>query len=164
MKTSELFELLEKNSAKTLQFEYSPGRRVRPNFHITEVKHVSIDSVDCGSGTDQWNETVIQLWENPLDLDKDGTMSAYKALGILKKVGSMKSYDQNALLKFEYGNSSFHTAQLVVHAADIIDDELIIRLHSDATDCKAKSACGIEEVKQKVIQETACCGPESSCC
>ncbi|MBT8267849.1 MAG: hypothetical protein KJN59_01405 [Bacteroidia bacterium] len=164
MKTSELFDLLEKNNTKTLQFEYSPGRLVRSNFHITEVKHVSIDSVDCGSGTDQWHETIIQLWESPVDIDKEGTMSAFKALGILKKVGNLKSYDPDAQVKFEYGNSSFHTAQLVVHNAEVVGHELIVRLHSDVTDCKAKEACGIEEVQQKVMAETDCCGPGSSCC
>ncbi len=47
MKTQELFEVLKANQDKSLLFEYSEGQLVGANYHITEVKHVQIDSVDC---------------------------------------------------------------------------------------------------------------------
>ena len=75
---------------KSLLFEYTPGLFVGANYHITEVKHISIDSVDCGARTDAWKETIIQLWESPNELDKKEFMSVYKALAILNKVGKMK--------------------------------------------------------------------------
>ena len=73
-------------------FEYAPNLLVGANYHITEVKHITVDSVDCGAQTDSWKETIIQLWESPNELGKTEFMSAYKALAILKKVGKMKSY------------------------------------------------------------------------
>ena len=87
---------------------------VGANYHITEVKHVTIDSVDCGSKTDFWKETIIQLWESPQEIGKTQYMSVYKALSILRKVGKMKAFDLNAEVKFEYSNSAFNTAQLFV--------------------------------------------------
>ncbi len=70
MKTNELFDLLSQHTGKSLLFEYSPGRLVQANYHITEVKHMQIDSVDCGARTDAWKETIIQLWESPEELGK----------------------------------------------------------------------------------------------
>jgi len=87
---------------------------VSANYHITEVKNTSIESVDCGAGTDAWNETIIQLWESPEELGKTEFMSAFKALGILNKVDKMRAMDRHAEVKFEYSNDQFHTAQLFV--------------------------------------------------
>ncbi len=114
MKTQELFNLLEEHQDKTLQFEYATNQYVAANYHITEVKHITVESIDCGGQADQWNETIIQLWESPAEIFKTKHMSVLKALGILKKVGTMKAYDNESEIKFEYSNATFHTAQLFV--------------------------------------------------
>ncbi|MAP55826.1 DUF6428 family protein [Altibacter sp.] len=163
MKTQELLDLLTTHSEKALLFEYAPKLWVAANYHITEVKHISIDSVDCGAGTDAWNETIIQLWESPSEVEKTNFMSAYKALGILKKVGRMRPYDLSAEVKFEYGNNSFHTAQLQIRGYSIQKDEIHLHLSVERTDCKAKEVCGVPEQTVTVSQE-ACCTPESGCC
>lgn len=85
MKTQEFFNVLEQDKDKSLLFEYAPNLLVGANYHITEVKHIVIDSVDCGSQTDSWNETIIQLWESPLEKGKTECMSTYKAFAIFKK-------------------------------------------------------------------------------
>lgn len=165
MKTQELFDLLKENSNKSLLFEYSPGNFVGANYHITEVKHTKIDSVDCGAGTDTWNETIIQLWESPTEKDKIEYMSAFKAEGILKKVGKMKPYDMDAEVKFEYGNNHFHTAQLFVDQISSRDNSLIIHLNTVKTDCKAKEICGIPVPDVAVnIASEPCCSPDGNCC
>ena len=92
MKTQEFLNILKEHQGKSLLFEYAPNLLVGANYHITEVKHVTIDSVDCGAGVDAWKETIIQLWEDPNELGKTVFMSTYKALGILSKVAKMKSY------------------------------------------------------------------------
>ena len=126
MKTLELFNLLQEYSDKSLLFEYAPNKIVGANYHITEVKHVKIDAIDCGARTDAWNETIIQLWESPKELDKTEFMTVYKALGILNKVGKMKTYDLSAEVKFEYSNDTFHTAQLFVSDYEIKNNQLIL--------------------------------------
>jgi len=164
MKTKEVFQLFQEHQAKSLLFEYQPNQFVKANYHITEVKHLKIDSVDCGAQTDAWNETIIQLWESPKELDKTEFMSVYKALGILNKVGQMRAYDMESEAKFEYSNDVFHTAQLFVNDFEIRDNNLIVKLAIEKTDCKAKETCGIAEEVVVGSEEEPCCSPTGNCC
>ncbi|KJD33855.1 hypothetical protein PK35_03670 [Tamlana nanhaiensis] len=166
MKTQELLNVLNQHKNKSLLFEYAPNVFVGANYHITEIKHVTIDSVDCGAQTDAWKETIIQLWESPTELGKTQYMSVLKALGILNKVGKMKAYEANAEVKFEYGNANFHTAQLYVNDFEIRNQDLIFKLAVEKTDCKAKDICGVpeERVMADSIAKEPCCTPEGNCC
>ena len=165
MKTQELFNILRANKEKSLVFEYMPNAFVGANYHITEVKHITVDSVDCGAGTDAWKETIIQLWESPDELGKRDFMKTSKALSILDRVGEMKPYTLDAEVKIEYSNTTFHTAQLFVNDFEIRDDNLIVKLAVEKTDCKAKSTCGISEEKEAVLAaEEPCCSPSGNCC
>jgi len=161
MKTAEFLQLLKDHSGKELHFEYTPGKRVGNHYHITEVKNVSIDAVDCGGRADQWTETVIQLWESPEEAGKEKAMSAYKAQSILNRVHQVRPMDLEAPLKFEYGIDGFHTAQLPVQAAYYNEGELLIQLMADRTDCKAKDACGVPEPANAAAGS---CQPGSGCC
>jgi hypothetical protein len=164
MNTQEFFKVLEQNKDKSLLFEYAPNLYVGANYHITEVKHISVDSVDCGAQTDAWKETIIQLWESPNEMDKTEYMTVYKALSILKKVGAMKAYNLESELKLEYSNSSFHTAQLFVNDFEIQGNNLIVKLAIEKTDCKAKELCGVPEVSETVSSNEPCCSPDGNCC
>ena len=162
MKTSELLSLLQNHKNKSLLFEYQPEKLVPANYHITEVKNITIDAVDCGARADSWKETIIQLWESPSEIGKTEFMSAYKALGILNKVDSMRTMERNAEVKFEYGNADFHTAQLFVNDFSYDKEKLILNLAVEKTDCKAKEECGVlVETSEKA---EACCSPQSGCC
>nr|WP_299342510.1 DUF6428 family protein [Allomuricauda sp.] len=165
MSTKEFLELLKSNQNKELMFEYLPGKYVGANYHITEVKNITIDSVDCGAGTDFWKETIVQLWESPKETDKKEFMSSYKALGILNKVDRMHPMTQDAELKIEYSNTTFHTAQLFVQGYSIGKNALILHLSVKKTDCKAKETCGVPVETHESQKELAnCCAPGSGCC
>lgn len=170
MKTQEFFEVLSQHQDKALLFEYLPNMLVGANYHITEVKHITIDAVDCGANTDAWKETIIQLWESPSELGKTEFMTSYKALAILKKVGTMKPYVLDAEVKLEYSNANFHTAQLFVNDFEIRDNQLLFKLAIEKTDCKAKETCGTSTALSGTVSETseitqeASCSPESGCC
>ncbi|PKD21828.1 hypothetical protein APR41_02290 [Salegentibacter salinarum] len=161
MKTSELFDLLKQHQEKPLLFEYAPNLLIGANYHITEVKHLKIDSVDCGAGTDAWSETIIQLWESPEEIGKTEFMQVSKALSILDKVGHMKAYDLEAEVKFEYSNANFHTAHLFVTGFSIKNGNLLIQLDVNPTDCKAKETCGVAEPSMASSSE---CAPGGGCC
>ena len=169
MKTQEFFDLLGQHTSKDLLFEYAPNQFVGANYHITEVKHITVDSVDCGAQTDAWKETIVQLWESPLEKGKTDYMTVLKAQGILNKVGRMKPYVNDAEIKMEYSNANFHTAQLFVNDFEIQDNNLIIKLAIQKTDCKAKELCGVPDavvnIAEKVVEKVeACCTPEGGCC
>lgn len=163
MNTQELFNLLTTHQDKSLLFQYAPNQLVGANYHITEVKHLTIDAVDCGAQTDSWNETIIQLWESPSELGKTEYMSVYKALGILTKVGKMKPYDMTSEVKFEYSNALFHTAQLFVDAYEVNGTNLVLTLAIQKTDCKAKELCGVPELTHEAVSSNSC-APGSGCC
>ena len=164
MNTQTFLNTLNENKEKQLLFEYAPNQFVAANYHITEVKHISVDSVDCGSQTDAWKETVVQLWESPKEIGKRNFMEVGKALDILNKVGQMKTYDLAAELKIEYSNATFHTAQLFVNDIIVKGTDLIIKLVVEKTDCKANELCGIPSQKKEVELAAACCEPSSGCC
>lgn len=164
MQTHEFLSLLQEHSEKSLLFEYTSGKTVEANYHITEVKNVTIDSVDCGAKTDFWKETIVQLWESPKEIDKTEYMSAFKALGILNKVDKIKPMERNVEIKFEYSNAHFHTAQLFVNGYTIEDENLILKLGVAKTDCKAKEECGVPVEANATHTKEACCSPESGCC
>ena len=164
MITQELLKLLEQHQDKALMFEYAPNKWVGANYHITEVKHITVDSVDCGSHTDFWKETIIQLWESPNEKSKTEFMSVYKVLAILKKVGKMKPYSLDSEVKFEYSNATFNTAQLFVNDFEIVGESLIVKLAIEKTDCKAKETCGVSEVTSGSSKLEPCCAPDGNCC
>lgn len=139
MKTQDFIQLLQSNPEKELIFEYRDGQTVGANYHITEVKNVTVDSVDCGAGTGYWKETVIQLLENPSEINKTRYMTAAKALAILNRVNNIKPMDPLSPVKFEYGNPDFHTAQIPVGSYNTQGDHLIVRLREEAAACKGKS-------------------------
>jgi hypothetical protein len=161
MKTNEFLALLNENLDKSLVFEYAPGLLVGANYHITEVKNITIDSVDCGAGTDFWKETIIQLWESPKELGKRDYMVVEKALSILNKVDKIKPMEKDVEIKFEYSNALFHTAQLFVLSYQIKDNNLLFHLGVEKTDCKAKETCGVPENSE--VMESSC-APSSGCC
>ncbi len=162
MKTNEFLTLLEDNRTNDLVFEYHPGQLVGANYHITEVKNTRIEAVDCGGQSDAWNETVVQLWENPSEKTKTAYLSTFKALGILKKVHSIKPIDQNAEIKFEYGNPDFHTAQLFVNGYELLDNRILIKLSVQRTLCKAEEVCGATSALE--LEKAGGCDPNSGCC
>ena len=165
MKTKELLSVLEKNQNKGLLFEYAPNLLVGANYHITEVKHMKIDSVDCGGKTDAWNETIIQLWESPKELGKRDYMKVEKATEILNRVGELKPYIYDAEVKFEYSNAAFNTAQLYVQDFETTNKSLIFKLSIEDTRCKANDVCGIPKTEEKVLEtQSSSCDPESNWC
>jgi len=162
MKTNEFLAILNANPSKELLFEFEPGKLLGANYHITEIKNTQIDSVDCGGRTDQWNETVVQLWESPSEKDKTDYLSTSKAIEILNRVHGLKPMDLEAEVKFEYGNDMFHTAQLYVQEYQNRNTQLLIKLGVEKTTCKARELCG-EEITKQVV-EVGECAPNSGCC
>jgi len=169
MKIQDFFNVLNQNKDKALLFKYKSNELIAANYHITEVKHIEVDSVDCGGQTDAWNETIIQLWESPLEKGKKDYMSVEKASAILNKVGSIKPYDLASEVKFEYSNTNFHTAQLFVNDFEIQEGKLILKLAIEKTNCKAKELCGVPEniveLTERIVEKVeSCCSPSSGCC
>ena len=163
MTLSELKDLLDANRGKQLIFEYTAGAFTDPDFHITEIKKCAIEAVNCGGGVEYWNESIIQLWENPYATEIGRPMTTEKALGIIRKVEKEHPLQEDSLIRFEYGNQKFHTCVQSVSSATANDRALILSLGEVKADCKDKEACGIV-VPAAEAQSTTKCAPGSGCC
>ncbi len=185
MTTTQFLEILEQHSDLPLLFEYKKGAYTRMDYHITEVKNVSYDTVDCGGVQNNWKEVHVQLWENVLP-EPNHRLNTSKALKIFKAVEKVRPTLANTVIKFEYGNEDFHTAVLPVSAVDVLGNQVIVKLGKDQTCCKAidrattpeeaaVACCGTEEVIEKaqkpkinlsnlIAKSTNSCTPGSGCC
>jgi hypothetical protein len=155
MKTSEFIKILRKNPNKALFFEYQPNQFVRTDYHITEIKNVTFDTVDCGGIRNEWSEVHVQLWENQIP-EPNHLLDTTKALSIFEVVNRIRETYPEAEIRFEYGNSIFPTAVLPVHRIKDTGNTLIVQLVPDQTTCKAKERATTPEEKA-----AACCGPVS---
>ncbi|MFT4943808.1 MAG: hypothetical protein ACI8RH_001555 [Flavobacteriales bacterium] len=163
MTTEDFFNTLNKHQDKSLLFQYMPGQLVGANYHITEVKHITVDAVDCGARTDAWKETIVQLWESPSEIGKTDFMSCGKALEILTTVGKMRPYTKTSEVRFEYSNALFHTAQLFVTSVEVHGSNLMLQLATQKTACKAEDICGIQEPTNTEVEANSC-APGGGCC
>ncbi|WP_232834925.1 DUF6428 family protein [Pleomorphovibrio marinus] len=155
MNTSEFIQLLKEHPGKSLHFEYQSGQFVREDYHITEIKNVDFDTVDCGGVRNQWKEVHIQLWENEIP-EPEHAVDTSKALKIAEVVGKVRETYPEAVIKFEYGNAHFPATALPVHQVKVAGESLIVQLVPDQTTCKAKDRASTPEEKA-----AACCGPVS---
>lgn len=159
MKTSEFLKILEKNPAKPLQFEYRTDQVVGKAYHITEVKNVHIDSVDCGGNLHTYDETIVQLWIDNNE-KQERHMSAERALKIFTIVDKKKPLLQDTPIFFEYGDDVTPTS---VYQVDQVKNEIgriLVKMSVPATVCKPR---------ELVIQEVGAngggpCSPGSGCC
>ncbi len=154
MKTDKFLNLLETNDAKELIFEYETGEYVPAAYHITEIKNVSIESVDCGGRPHSEQQTVVQLWHNGKETGK--FMTAKKANKIFSIVDKVKPINREAKILFEYGNKNIRTSHFEVQEIVETDNRIVLQLFVQPTVCKPKF-----ELQQMV--GAGCCSG-SGCC
>ena len=91
------------------------------------------------------------------------SMPVSKALSIIDLVERTLPMNPNSLVKIEFGNDQFETRQMLPQDFEIINDEFIVKLTADKTQCKAigrGETCGTPKPKVKVkiadIQNSCC--------
>ena len=100
MLTKEFLELLNSNPGKELIFEYEKEHFVPSSYHITEVKNMHYESVDCGGFAHEEFQTIVQLWVN--ENEKNGRhMETQKAHKIMKLVDGVRPLRLDTKIFFE---------------------------------------------------------------
>jgi Family of unknown function (DUF6428) len=94
-----------------LVFQLDEAPLVAAGYHVTEVKEVTYNTMDCGGIADKWKETVIQLW-NPDDEPEREYMTVRKFLAIYDRVAKHIPVSSDAELRFEYGDRRRPAARL----------------------------------------------------
>lgn len=152
MKTNEFLTLLNEKANKEVVFEYETGQYVPKAYHITEIKSVNIESVDCGGRPHSEKQTVVQLWHD--GKEKGNYMTAQKANKIFKIVDKVKPLTQDAKILFEYGNTQIRTSHFEVQEIVENDNQIILQLFVQPTVCKPKFE----------LEIAGMCEPGSGCC
>jgi len=136
MKTGEFISELCRAPSNQLIFVNLYGRTVHRGYHLTELKAVSLHTVDCGGQTNQWQETIAQLWV-PSDPDRD-YMTVGKFLKIFNKVSGMIPLNLDTEIRIEYGDDNFFPSTYRVQGVAQKQGVTRVSLVPPETTCKAR--------------------------
>ena len=150
MNTAQLLSALDAHSGKSLIFVGPDGRRIPSDYHITEVKSLTIESVDCGGRSSSDAQTVTQLW-SPAGDDSTKPLTVDKALKIMKRVDNVRALNRDAEALFEWGDSELRTAVCYVADAEVSGSELRLTLGVRQPVCKP--------ALEMAGDGAPCCGP-----
>jgi hypothetical protein len=146
-------EAMEHADSSKLVFMLNGHPLVAPGYHVTEVKALSYHTMDCGGKADQWRETLVQLW-NPEEQEEDEFMSARKFLNIYRRVASHIPVDEDAEIRFEYGNLHRPAVNYHVSGLEEQQDKLLVHLRNPTVTCNARD--------RSIQAEGTCFSPTTS--
>lgn len=138
MKTSTFITTLRQHSSLPLVFR-AQGETISPGYHLTEVKRVSYETMDCGSMAHEWAETQIEVWVPPLPgiASSRGHMSADKFLRIIDRVEAKLPLQGEALARIHAAFDGQPAALYDIDSVTARDGTLFVELSPDRTRCKA---------------------------
>ena len=157
MKLSEIkTKLAELNS---VDFELQNGTKVPDHFHVTEVGVVHKHFIDCGGTIRNEKMANFQLWNAN---DTDHRLKPQKLLNIIE-LSETKLGIEDLEIEVEYQMETIGKYGLEFNGKSFV-------LMPKFTDCLASDSCGIPQEKKKVrlsdiiVNDNACCSPNSNCC
>lgn len=151
MNTSSFLTALRAHANLPLVFRTGP-EIVNPGYHLTEVKRVAYETMDCGAMTHRWSETQFEIWVPALEklVPGRGHMAAEKFLRIIDRVEAELPLDADATARIHASFKGQLAALYDIDAVTAQDGKLWIELSPDRTRCKA--------AERRVGALTACCG------
>lgn len=154
MKTSSFVSTLREHA--TLPLVFRAGRAaISSHYHLTEVKRVAYETMDCGAQTHRWSETQFELWVPPLvgALPGRDHMPAGKFLSILDRVEKELPLDRDTPARVFVALGEAPAALYDVAGMEAAEGRLHVELTPDRTRCKA--------AERRVATLTGgCCGTE----
>lgn len=160
MNTQTFLETLQAHPDKALVFEYAPGRKVQPGYHVTEIMNLTYESMDCGGKANFWRETVVQLMD-PSGQDAPEFMSVKKFLSIYRRVADSVPVRGDAEVRFEYGNLDQPAVHYHVGHIEAVGQALVVRLSPPGVTCKATAqGCPPAPIELELLAgaKEPCCG------
>ena len=137
MKTSEFLDALRARPELPLAFSTELGT-VPPAYHLTEVKRVTHESVDCGSAAHNWTETHFELWAPRATEPDRPPMRAGKFLSIVEKVRRTLSLNDHAEARI-FGSVAGGPDQLHgITSVETGNQSITVHLEPVSAQCKAR--------------------------
>ena len=152
--TREFLDLLHAaRPDQQLVFQLNEAPLVAAGYHVTELKTVAYNAMDCGGVADKWEETVIQLW-NPGDEPEREYMTVRKFLAIYERVAEHIPVSYDAELRFEYGDTRRPAASYHVERLESRGALVLVHLRAPVVTCKARD----RKKASLAAAESSCCG------
>lgn len=138
MNTASFLKILREHGDLPLVFR-ARGETVSPGYHLTEVKRVSYETMDCGAMTHRWAEIQFEIWVPPLAgiTPGRGHMSAEKFLRIIDRVEKELPLPGDVVARIHASFEGQPAALHDIEAVNIRDGRLWVELVPDRTRCKA---------------------------
>ena len=163
--------LLQLRAHATLPLIFrSADMLVPPGYHLTEVKRVGYETMDCGAQLHRWSETHFELWVPPLAsvVPGRGYMPTAKFLAIIDRVERELPLVGETPARIHAALADGPAALYDVTAVTAVDGELHVVLTPDRTRCKsaerrlaaATGGCcarGETDGEQSPAAASACC-------
>ena len=111
------------------------GVKINAGYHVTEIKYAAVKALDCGKGTDEWQEIIIQLLDGSI-LTSNRTISCAKFLGILNASSEVLDTATDAHLFFEFSPGNNTVQRLQVTSIDSDPRSTVISLNGVKAQCK----------------------------
>ena len=120
------------------QVKFTIGNITIPeNYHISELKNASYQSVDCGKVFHEWQETVLHIFLPPGEDQHQSNMDTRKLLSLFKKCNSSLKFNASSRLIIEYSLESQGALSLYqIGRAVEYEDSLNIELIPKVAECK----------------------------
>lgn len=168
MNTSAFLTALRAQPTLALAFR-AGSRLINPGYHLTEVKRVAYETMDCGGQTHRWNESQFEIWVPPLAgaLPARGHMPAAKFLAIVDRVERTLPLDGEAPARIHAALDGLPAALYDIAGVTATEGQLWIELTADRTRCKAAErrlaaatggCCGTGEADAATAEAGAGCG------
>ena len=171
MTTTSFLASLRLHADLPLVFRLGSARTLSlaPGYHLTEVKRVAYETMDCGAMTHRWSETQFELWVPPLvgALPGRAAMPAGKFLQIVDRVHGTLPLDGEAVVRVHAALGDHPAALYEIAAVTPLGGQLVVELTADRTRCKAAErrvgavtggCCGLGTPPDANDAETAGCG------
>ncbi|ACO47666.1 DUF6428 domain-containing protein [Deinococcus deserti] len=161
--TAALIARLRTLPQRPLEFHLHGEVLVPAGYHVTEVKAVTVEAMDCGGKASAWRETVIQLMDGTTEEAKAGFMTNRKFLAIYDRVVRHIPVREEAEVRFEYGSGERPALQYHVTHIETQPERMIVHLRTPGVQCKAADACGLPaaDAAGDCVPESGCCAPQA---
>ncbi|HUG09572.1 MAG TPA: DUF6428 family protein [Opitutaceae bacterium] len=138
MNTSEFLDALRARPELPLAFSTSAGT-VPAGYHLTEVKRVSYETMDCGAVSHRWAETQFEIWAPPVvgALPGREPMSAGKFLKIVDRVERELPLDGDSQARILAEIGGKPAVLSAIESVTVSKGRLEVALTADRTRCKA---------------------------
>ncbi|HEY5550395.1 MAG TPA: DUF6428 family protein [Opitutaceae bacterium] len=138
MKTSEFLDALRARPELPLALSTDTGT-MPSGYHLTEVKRVAYETMDCGAVSHRWTETQFEVWVPPVvgALPGREPMSAGKFLKIVDRVEKELPLDGDSEARILAEIDGHPAALHAVESVSTSKGRLEVALTADRTRCKA---------------------------